>query len=288
VRIAFFMRPDPADADAPAISANTSEVSDEIVARLRESGAEVDEIVPEARAWDLTDLRLDYDLYVLKSKNPLDLDLAESLERSGACVINTAQASRLAKDKIVHTTLLARAGIPQPRAWTVASFAALEELLEGLDTACLVKPPAGSMAQGIYTLRRISDLSDEDRMALRDSFVDGFGQPNPLLVQAQVPNDGSDVKVYVVGEWVAAVERPLDAKTEAEKRGKPAEVTPAIRDAALAAGKALSLEIYGADFLRSPGSDDFWVVDVNAFPSYKGMDGATERIVELLLKRARE
>src|SRR5687767_12229980 len=104
------MRPDPADADAEHVSASTSEVSDEIVSHLRERGAEVEEIVPEARAWDLHALEPAYDLYVLKSKNPLDLDLAEALERAGARVINTAHASRLVKDKIVHSALLARAG----------------------------------------------------------------------------------------------------------------------------------------------------------------------------------
>src|SRR5215210_6127400 len=107
------MRPDPPDADAEVVRAGASEVSDEIVAGLRHAGAEVDEIVPEAEAWNLLDLKARHDLYVLKSKNPLDLDLAESLERAGARVIDTAQASRLVKDKIVHTTLLARAGVPQ-------------------------------------------------------------------------------------------------------------------------------------------------------------------------------
>jgi ribosomal protein S6--L-glutamate ligase len=287
VRIAFFMRPDPADADAKRIGANTSEVSDEIVALLRGGGAEVDEIVPEAHAWDLTHLSPEYDLYVLKSKNPLDLDLAEALQHAGARVVNSAHASRLAKDKIVHTTLLARAGVAQPRAWTVASFAALQALLEAQDTDVLVKPPAGSMAQGIYTLRRLSDLTGKEREALRDSFVDEFGQPSPLLVQARVPNDGCDVKVYVIGEWVTAVERPLDAKTDAEKRGTPVDLPGRIRDTALAAGKALGLEIYGVDFLRASDTDEFWAVDVNAFPSYKGIDGATERIAELLLSPAR-
>ena len=280
------MRPDPADADANTIEAHTSEVSDEIVSLLRERGAEVDEIVPEARAWDLGRLEPEHDLYVLKSKNPLDLDLAEALERAGGRVVNTAQASRLVKDKVVHSALLARAGVPQPRVWAVASFAALEELLNQQDAACLVKPPAGSMAQGIYTLRRIDDLSPKDQRALRESFVDDFGQPNPLLVQAQVPNDGCDVKIYVVGEWVTAVERPLDAKTEAEKRGTPVEIPPAIRDAALAAGRAMGLEIYGVDILRAPDTTDFWVVDVNAFPSYKGIEGAAERIAELLIRQA--
>ncbi len=61
-----------------------------------------------------------------------------------------------------------------------------------------------------------------------------------------------------------------------------------IRAAALAAGRAMGLEIYGVDFLRSPDTDEFWVVDVNAFPSYKGIAGATERIADLLLTRARD
>ncbi len=68
MRIAFFMRPDPADANAPEIAAGSSAVSNEIVTALRESGADVDEIVPEAQAWDLLHVRPAYDLYVLKSK----------------------------------------------------------------------------------------------------------------------------------------------------------------------------------------------------------------------------
>jgi DNA-binding NarL/FixJ family response regulator len=127
----------------------------------------VDEIVPEACAWELSALRPNYDLYVLKSKNPLDLDLAEGLEGAGARVINTAQSSRLVKDKIVHTTLLARAGVPQPQAWAVASLAALEALLEEQAAECLVKPPAGSMQKGIYTLKQLDDLSEREHEVFR-------------------------------------------------------------------------------------------------------------------------
>lgn len=281
------MRPDPSDADAPRVRASVSELSDEIVDALRAGGDEVEEIVPEAEAWDLLRLGARHDLYVLKSKNPLDLDLAESLERAGARVINTAQASRLVKDKIVHTTLLARAGVPQPDSWTVASVAALEQLLERVDDECFVKPPAGSMQKGIFSLRRLDDLKKDEQKELRDAFVDEFGQPRPLLVQRKVPSDGTDLKLYVVGEWVAGIERPVGAKTDEEKRGEPVVVPPQIRDAALACGRAMGLEIYGVDVTRAPEGGDFWVVDVNAFPSYKGVEGATERIVSLLRERAR-
>ncbi len=259
-RIAFFMRPEPADADAPEVGANVSAVSDEIVAGLREAGAEVEEVVPEARAWDLTSLEPEHD--------------------------HAAQASRLVKDKIVHTALLARAGVPQPESWTVASVAALRELLEREPGACFVKPPAGSMAEGIYVLTCAEDLEKEEMQELREGFVDGFGQPRPMLVQRKVPSDGIDLKLYVVGEWVAAVERRVGAKTEAEKRGRPAEVTADVRAAALACGRTLGLEVYGVDVTREPEGERFWVVDVNAYPSYRGVEGAVERIVELLMDRA--
>ncbi len=199
--------------------------------------------------------------------------------------MNTARASRLVKNKIVHTPLLAAAGLPQPDSWVTASHAALRDLLERTPMHCLVKPPAGSMAKGIHTLESAADLDKEEHAALRDAFVDTFGQPNPLLVQRQVPADGKDLKVYAVGVWLAAITRPFPAKTEEEKRGEPAELRPALRDAALACGRALGLELYGVDFLQH--DDQFWIVDVNAFPSYKGIDGATERIATYLLERAR-
>jgi glutathione synthase/RimK-type ligase-like ATP-grasp enzyme len=85
---------------------------------------------------------------------------------------------------------------------------------------------------------------------------------------------------------VAAITRPYPVRTEADKRGKPAAVAPKIRDAALTCGQALGLELYGVDFLTS--GHDFWVVDVNGFPSYRGVAGATERIATYLLRRAHE
>lgn len=281
------MRPDPADARGRTVRPDSSPETDEVISGLRACGAEVDLITPEARAWSLHGVQPEYDLYVLKSKNPLDLDLAEALERAGATVVNSATASRLAKDKIVHTALLDRAGVPQPPAWTVASEAALRGLLDQERAELLVKPPAGSMAEGIHTLSRPSQVSLKKHASLRESLVDAFGQPSPMLVQRKVPNDGTDLKVYVVGDWVAAVRRPFPARTERDKRGTPAAVPERVREAVLRCGTALGLDLYGVDVLTDPDdAERFWVVDVNAFPSYKGIDGATERVVSLLLDRA--
>jgi ribosomal protein S6--L-glutamate ligase len=111
-----------------------------------------------------------------------------------------------------------------------------------------------------------------------------FGTPRPMLLQEEVPSDGLDLKLYVVGDWVAAIRRPFPARTEAEKRGQPAEVPTAIREAALACGSVLGLELYGVDVMTSGSS--FWVVDVNAFPSYRGVDEGPERVAGYLLARS--
>ena len=129
VRIAFFVRPVARDGRiAPQVSATTEAT----IALLRERGVRVDVVVPEAELWDLGALKPEHDLYVLKSKTPLSLSLAGALEVAGARTVNRVAASGLAKDKVLHSALLARAGVPVPRAWTCAGGPALRSLLTGI------------------------------------------------------------------------------------------------------------------------------------------------------------
>jgi ribosomal protein S6--L-glutamate ligase len=279
VRIAFFVRPTVGEGRvAPQVSATTAQT----IELLRQRGARVDVVVPEAELWDLGRLRPEHDLYVLKSKTPLSLSLAAALEAAGARTVNRVAASGLAKDKLLHSALLARAGVPVPRAWACACGPALGRLLGGLNGArLLAKPPGGSMARGIRRLAAASELAGEDGPALIAAMAGRGGPPRPLLLQEEVPSDGLDLKLYVVGDWVAAIRRPFPARTEAEKRGRPAEVPSAIRRAALACGGALGLDLYGVDVLTSEAG--FRVVDVNAFPSYRGIADGPRRVADFLL-----
>lgn len=107
----------------------------------------------------------------------------------------------------------------------------------------------------------------------------------PYLVQDYVPNDGRDRKVYVVGDRIGGLlkRRAIDCGTAAILRG----FAPGHRQAAIArrAGAALGLEIYGVDLLEGP--DGPVLVDVNAFPSCRGLPGAAERIADHLRGAAR-
>jgi ribosomal protein S6--L-glutamate ligase len=274
VRIAVFLRPKQQSVE-PQVSSTTAE----IVRLLHEGGAEVELVVPEARAWDLARMEPTHDLYVLKSKTRATLRVAGMLAQGGARLVNTYESSRLAKDKVLHTALLARAGVPLPRSWAVASRDGLAELLERKECkAFLAKPPNGSMAKGICRLVGVDDLAGAEARAV----IAALDEQRPVLVMEEVPSDGLDLKIYVVGDWVTAIRRPFPARTPEEKRGEPAEVPTDIREAALACGRALGLELYGVDVLTHGGC--FRVVDVNAFPSYKGIEDGARRAAEYLLR----
>jgi ribosomal protein S6--L-glutamate ligase len=290
-RIAYLLRParQPAGGEGGGqgqeIAPRVSYVARHVIERLREAGAQVDALVAENAAWDLAAIRPEYDVYVLESKSALSLSLAGALGAAGARVINPYRPDRFG-DKIAATTVLAAAGVPLPRSWAVAGEGALRTLLtQQRPGALLLKPPRGSLGQGIRRVEGLGDLDGERGDEVRRTFVNRGGQPQALLAQEAVPSQGEDLKVYVAGEWVAAITRPYPVVTEQDKRGKPADVPPKIRDVALDCGRALGLELYGVDFLVA--GDDFWVVDVNGFPSYRGVAGAPERIAEYLLARAR-
>jgi ribosomal protein S6--L-glutamate ligase len=272
MHIAFFLqRLSPAD--GPRINPVTGEV----IARLRERGARVDLLVAEDQVFDIGALRPAHDLYVLKSKSPLTLSVAAILADAGASVVNSVDACRLVRDKIVATALLGAAGVPVPASWTTADPQRLRPLLGG--GPLWLKPQAGSKGRGVRRVRAAAELEAERATS------NALGQPLPLFAQAEVPGAGTDLKVYVVGEHAWAVAKPWPTRTVAEKTGVPAVLPAPIRAAALRSGRALGLEVYGVDFLVA--GDRFWAVDINAFPGSRGVPELPRHLADHLYQRAR-
>jgi len=212
----------------------------------------------------------------LKSETPLALSLAGALTVAGGEVLNATRAVNLVRDKLAATAVLAASGVPVPASYATGSAALLQPLLE---TGPLwLKPNRGTKGTGIQRLSLPGELDPSLQCQ------DPYGLPLPFFAQREFPSSGRDFKVYVVGEKVWATERPFPATSDAEKVGRAAKVPPNIREAALACGKALSLEIYGVDFLVS--EDRFAVVDVNSFPGYKGVEEAPEALADYIHRRA--
>lgn len=271
MHIAFLLRQPSPEQSGAALSQVTAEIID----RLRDLGARVELLWPEAEALDLATIQPRHDLYVLKSKSPLCLSLAGALAATGARVVNSYASCALVRDKVAVTAVLAAAGVPVPPSWATGRPDRLWSLLT--DGPVWWKPPRGSRGAGV---RRLSDPIEFDGAT---EHVDPFGLPLPLFAQREVPSDGRDLKVFVVGDRLWATSRPWPARTLADKWGQPAELPAEIEAAARACGRILGLALYGVDFLVA--ADRFYAVDVNAFPGYKGAAGASRAIAEYLYAR---
>jgi ribosomal protein S6--L-glutamate ligase len=263
VRIGLLERPHPPGHQGALV--------DRLVPSLRAQGADV-QVVHAERGQHRLDMAPPWDLVVLKSGSAAALHLAAAAQAWGIPSVNPVAATRTAQDKLVVALRLQDAGLPVARSWATWFDPIEARVPTALDALPLVvKAVRGSQGSGIWPVDA-GGLGD-----LRTRLPAG-----PYLVMERVEHHGDDLKVYAAGDWLKAIERPFPARTFAAKLGQPAALPPEVAEATRRAGKLLGLSCFGVDFVRGPGG---WVmVDVNAFPGYKGAEGAVEALVAEIVR----
>jgi ribosomal protein S6--L-glutamate ligase len=268
MHIALLLQPSPVDRRSPVVSPLTAG----IVARLQRSGVDVDLVVPEAEALDRREPSPRHDLYVLRSQTAPALRWAAALAKGGAPVINTAQATALARDKVATAIMLSAAGVPVSPSWTTGRARLL--FPPPAAGALSLEPPTGRDGIGAH---RVSDIATLD---VAEELTDAHGLPLSLFVQREAPANGVHLKVYAIAGDFWAMTRSFPARTVLDKLGTPALLTPEIHAAVARCGRVLGLELYGVDVLVT--GNRFVVVDVDAFPGYKGVAEAPEALAAYL------
>lgn len=206
------------------------------------------------------------DLYLIKGDHPSVLSVAGSLVDAGASCLNHLDATAVAADKARMHARMARAGLPVPRTILVDDLTVLTEKLE--DGPRFVKPVRGAHGEGAQVLHR------HQRPATR----------GPWLVQEVIDGPGYDLKVYGVGRR-AAVRRVRTRAGIIDLPREPIVAEPAVVEVALAAAVAAGLNCWGVDVIEAPEGPV--VVDVNAFPGYRGVPDAIGWVADLVLRRLR-
>lgn len=236
----------------------------EVVRRLRELGADIDVRVI-AKDREIPHELFRRDVVVLRGLGLEELKAARALEKAGVRCCNSVGASALARDKLAAVQALAGAGLPVPRSAGADGWDEVRRIASG--RAVVVKPVAGSRGQDVL-------------IASGDQLGPGPPFPGPYLVQECIDGDGLDRKLYVVGSRVGGVLRKWPPVTLEDRRGTAFAPGSELRDVAVAVGSALALEVYGVDIIidhRGPS-----VVDVNAFPGFKGVGDAARWIAQHL------
>jgi ribosomal protein S6--L-glutamate ligase len=256
MRIALLMVKHPPERKSP--------IMPEVIERLRARGAEVDVLFPDESLTDLSSVRVEHDLYVLKSGSDRALSLAGALHAQGGAVLNPYPAAAALRDKVVATRVLQAAGVPVPATWLARDPAELVPLLAG--GALVVKPYRGSQGRGVFVMRTAEEL-----LALP-------AQESLLFAQRHHAPDGPDCKLYSAGGRVFGVRRIWPPKTYEDKLGQPFAVSRELEEIALACGAAFGVRIFGVDVVMSGGRP--YVVDMQAFPGFKGVPDAAALLTE--------
>jgi ribosomal protein S6--L-glutamate ligase len=236
-----------------------------LVAELEALGATVDAV--DAGAGHRLDAVPPWDVLVLKSGDRAALHLAAAAEAAGVLCVNGAEATRRAQDRVASMALLREAGLPVPS--HVSVHVGEDRRPRGevnLRTQrVVVKAVHGSQGKTVWAV----DAADLD--ALWRTLP-----PGSYLVMEHAGHAGDDLKVFAAGEWLSAIHRPFPARTLEAKRGRPADVESDVAALVRACGNALGLVCYGVDLVA--GTAGWAIVDVNAFPGYKGAPDAPRAV----------
>src|SRR6266516_2080245 len=235
-----------------------------VVGLLVESGALVDAIHPVDSMVDLSKIRVEHDLYVLRHTSGLSLSLAGALHELGAVIMNLYPGSAALRDKVIASRILQAAGVRTPDTY-VASHP--QKLLPLLDSGPLViKPYLGAGGHHVRIVRTPAELTDVN-----------CGR-EPVFAQRYHSNDGRDRKIYAIGGRLFGVKKVFPRQTEEEKQGEPFTLTPELRELTLGCGRAFGIDLYGVDIIESEGTP--YVVDMCSIPGFKGVPDAPQLLAQ--------
>ena len=239
----------------------------EVITCLRAAGAIVRTHVPGPDA-SLPGWQDDVDVVALRGLRRQTLAALVEREQRGLRCCNAAHATLTARDRVAVQRVLSDAHIAVPAAAAVQDVAEVRRWAAQRPVVVKAGKVDGGRGLGV---------------AMWPAGEPGAkpAGPGPYLVQVRVPGDGVDRKIYVAGSVLGGV---LKSHDDRASRGRPFTPSPSLRALALAVGRALQLEIYGVDVVE--GSDGPVVVDVNAFPSCRGVPGAARAIAGVLLAHA--
>jgi len=208
------------------------------------------------------------ELVVQRGLGLAELGAALSLEYAGVRCCNPIAATIALRGRAWTIQRLAAAGLPVPMTVPAATWSELLDLADG--RPLVVKAADGGIGRGRGVL-----IAATGYLPSRAPFVE------PYIAQDYVRGDGRDYKIYVVGRHAFGLRKRWSPHQSANERGEPFAVSAELTELSHRAGIALGMEIYGVDILY--GSSGPVVIDVNPFPSFRGVPGAGRLIADHLV-----
>ncbi|TFF27786.1 RimK family alpha-L-glutamate ligase [Jiella endophytica] len=199
------------------------------------------------------------------------LSLLHALGKLGVLVSNDARAIENCVDKAMTSFLVAAAGLPTPRSWTVESRREAERIVASESHALVLKPLFGAQGKGLKLIGSVDDLPPQDEIAGGVYYLQRF-------IGHSTGGRWSDFRLLVSrGRVVAAMRREAACWITNIKQGAaahPVEQDSALEELAVAATAAVGGDFCGVDLLKD-ASGRAHVLEVNSMPAWTGLKRAS-------------
>ncbi|PAX99384.1 30S ribosomal protein S6--L-glutamate ligase [Pseudoalteromonas sp. HM-SA03] len=202
-------------------------------------------------------------------------------EMMGVYPLNESVAITRSRDKLRSLQLLSRKGVGMPITGFASKPDDVKDLLEMVGgTPVVIKLLEGTQGIGVV-------LAETRKAA--ESVIEAFmGLKANIMVQEYIKEaGGADIRCFVIGDRVIAAMKRQAQEGEFRSnlhRGGSAtlvKITPEERRTAIAAAKAMGLNVAGVDLLRSERGP--LVMEVNSSPGLEGIEKATDKDIASLI-----
>lgn len=246
-----------------------------VIKEIRKRSHDIELLAPNEMLFDYHEMSFNYDLYALKVKSDSALHTIEIAEELGINTINRSEAIRKTQDKILCDVILRKNNIPIPHSYFTKGSESLHILKNRLTFPIVYKPYKGSH-------------NDANKVKNFDELA-SYGSDNLLYFQEFIENDGYDWKVYVADEQVFGIKRFSPFIKSYENKGnedrEEFDVSEDLSDIILKIGELFGLDIYGVDVVFR--DDQYYIIDVNDFPGFRGIKEAPNAIANSLINAAK-
>jgi ribosomal protein S6--L-glutamate ligase len=238
---------------------------------LTRRGVELDLIYPEKQVIDLSTVKVENDLYLIKSGTDAAMSMAGTLDALGAVTLNPYPTVVKLRNKFVTMRVLQAAKIPIPQTFMVNE---IESLIPLLDSGPLIiKPYTGSRGLGIK-------IVDDPQMLSK------VVTKRPILAQRYMKPDGLDHKIFNIGGQLFGVRRMFPLRSYEDKIGELFKVSGELEEITLRCGQAFGIDLFCMDIIFNNGKP--YVVDVNKFGSYMGVPDAPTLLADYIYSRCKQ
>ena len=201
--------------------------------------------------------------------------VVRQFEMCGVYALNGSLAITRSRDKLRAHQILSRKNLGMPMTGFAHSTSNTEELIRLAGGAPLViKLLEGAQGKGVI-------LAETNKAA--ESVIEAFrGLDAHFLIQEFIKEaGGADIRCFVIGEKVVATmmrkAQDGDFRSNLHSGGlaEPVKITPEERKTAVAAAKAIGLDVSGVDLIRSNRGP--LVLEVNSSPGLEGIEAISKK-----------